>query len=158
MQMALQAKVADLTNKLDENTRQYILEQQAWLKEKAIFEQQTKFQLLQIEELQRKEKSLDAAINLSKSNMSKEVREITMRLETDRDNMKNQLEAQIEKTNELTDELNAVKEELAEKTDKLDKKEKKFKEDLANAKRDSEKAKKDLEMEKKMLKEEMMNQ
>jgi outer membrane murein-binding lipoprotein Lpp len=58
--------------------------------------------------------------------------------------MKMQLESQIERTNELTDELNAIKEELAEKVDKLDKKEKKFKEDLTNAKRDSEKAKKDL--------------
>jgi hypothetical protein len=63
--------VSELTNKLDENTKQYYIDQQAWLKEKAIFEQQIKFQLLQIEELQKKEKSLDAAINLSKTSMSK---------------------------------------------------------------------------------------
>lgn len=76
--------------------------------------------------------------------MSKEVREITMRLETDRDNIKMQLESKIEKVNELTEELNALREELAEKTDKFEKKEKKFKEDLANLKRDSDKARKEL--------------
>lgn len=51
--------------------------------------------------------------------MSKEVRDITMRLETDRDSIKMQLESKIEKANELTEEMNALREELAEKTDKF---------------------------------------
>lgn len=93
MLRTLEEKLNDTVTKLDESTRKFLCEQQEWLKEKAIFEQQLKFQAKEIEELQKKEKSLDAAINLSKTNMSKEVREITMRLETDRDNMKNQLEA-----------------------------------------------------------------
>ena len=108
--------------------KQFHLEQQGWLKEKAVFEQQEKFQKLQIEELQKKERSLDAAINLSKTNMSKEVREITMRLETERDRMKSDLETKTQKLNELTEELNNLKQELAEKTDKFDKKETKYKE------------------------------
>ncbi len=42
--------------------------------------------------------------------MSKEVRDITMRLETDRDSIKMQLESKVEKVNELTEELNALRE------------------------------------------------
>jgi flagellar hook-associated protein FlgK len=101
---------------------------------------------------------MEANINLNKTNMSKEVRDITMRLETDRDSIKMQLESKVEKVNELTEELSALREELAEKTDKFDKKEKKFKEDMANWKRDSDKARKELEMEKKQLRDELMGQ
>jgi chromatin remodeling complex protein RSC6 len=101
---------------------------------------------------------MEANINLNKTNMSKEVRDITMRLETDRDSIKMQLESKVEKVNELTEELSALREEMAEKTDKFDKKEKKFKEDMANWKRDSDKARRELEMEKKQLRDELMGQ
>lgn len=98
----LEQKFAEITNKLDEANKQFLLDQQSWAKEKAVFEQQAKFQQLQIEQLQKKERSLEANLNLNKTNMSKEVRDITMRLETDRDNIKMQLESKIEDINELT--------------------------------------------------------
>lgn len=105
---ALEDKLNDSLSRLDEVTRQYQLEQQNWMKDRTVLEQQVKYQLSQIEELQKKEKSLDAAINLNKANMTKEVRELTMRLETEKESLKAQLENKTEKVNELTEDLNTL--------------------------------------------------
>ena len=100
----------DITNKFEENVRTYQMDQKKWEKEKAVLEQKVSLNQNQIDELKSKEKSLDANLTISKANMSKEVRDISLRFEKEREELKSELNIKTEMLNETCEELNSVKE------------------------------------------------
>jgi hypothetical protein len=100
----------DITNKFEENVRTYQMDQKKWEKEKAVLEQKVSLNQNQIDELKSKEKSLDANLTISKANMSKEVRDISLRFEKEREELKSELNIKTERLNETCEELNSVKE------------------------------------------------
>lgn len=78
-------------NRFEEDSRTYQLDQKKWEKEKAVLEQKVSLNQTQIDELKSKEKSLDANLNISKANMSKEVRDISLRFEKEREELRSEL-------------------------------------------------------------------
>jgi response regulator of citrate/malate metabolism len=106
----LEDKLMDITNKFEENVRTYQMDQKKWEKEKAVLEQKVSLNQNQIDELKSKEKSLDANLTISKANMSKEVRDISLRFEKEREELKSELNIKTERLNETCEELNSVKE------------------------------------------------
>jgi response regulator of citrate/malate metabolism len=106
----LEEKLMDITNKFEENVRTYQMDQKKWEKEKAVLEQKVSLNQNQIDELKSKEKSLDANLTISKANMSKEVRDISLRFEKEREELKSELNIKTERLNETCEELNSVKE------------------------------------------------
>lgn len=90
----------DITNKFEENVRTYQMDQKKWEKEKAVLEQKVSLNQNQIDELKSKEKSLDANLTISKANMSKEVRDISLRFEKEREELKSELNIKTERLNE----------------------------------------------------------
>lgn len=86
------------------------MDQKKWEKEKAVLEQKVSLNQTLIDELKSKEKSLDANLNMSKANMSKEVRDISLRFEKEREELKSELNIKTEKLNEISEELTSVKE------------------------------------------------
>lgn len=90
-----------MSAKLSETSKNFASEQAQWLNQKAVFEQQIKHQLLQIDELQKSAKNLEVSLNVKQSNMSKEVRDLTTRLETEKEELKLKLADSIEKVSEL---------------------------------------------------------
>ncbi len=67
--------------KLDQSTKIYNNDKRQWEKEKAIFEIKVKQQSTQIDELSKKEKLLDANLNVTKNESVNQVRTITQRYE-----------------------------------------------------------------------------
>ena len=98
-----------MSAKLSETSKNFVSEQAQWLNQKAVFEQQIKHQLLQIDELQKSAKNLEVSLNVKQSNMSKEVRDLTTRLETEKEELKLKLADSTEKVSELGSELSALK-------------------------------------------------
>lgn len=98
-----------MSAKLSETSKNFASEQAQWLNQKAVFEQQIKHQLLQIDELQKSAKNLEVSLNVKQSNMSKEVRDLTTRLETEKEELKFKLADSTEKVSELGSELSSLK-------------------------------------------------
>lgn len=98
-----------MSAKLSETSKNFASEQAQWLNQKAVFEQQIKHQLLQIDELQKSAKNLEVSLNVKQSNMSKEVRDLTTRLETEKEELKLKLADSTEKVSELGSELSSLK-------------------------------------------------
>lgn len=98
-----------MSAKLSETSKSFASEQAQWLNQKAVFEQQIKHQLLQIDELQKSAKNLEVSLNVKQSNMSKEVRDLTTRLETEKEELKLKLADSTEKVSELGSELSSLK-------------------------------------------------
>lgn len=68
-------------NKLDQSNKQYNQDRKRWETDRVVLEQKNKLHSNAIEELQRKERSLDSTLNISKLQASQQVREMTQRHE-----------------------------------------------------------------------------
>ena len=90
-QKAMDDRLKEIMNKLEESQKMISGERKEWEKEKAIMDIKMKQQIAQIEELSKKEKTLELTLNTSKGEMSQQVREITQRQEREKEEIKNKL-------------------------------------------------------------------